>query len=104
MGNDDFDRIWEEAFKGQAWNSYSFLEPDPPVISLNLSQDEIQQCKRYALSRILNERPELKDKNIRSSRLQRDWVIRTLVLFYEEKQKELLKANDETKSIGTIRE
>lgn len=81
----------------QQWNDLfnssfaSFIEPASPTISLDLTQEEIELCKRYAKARLLQERPELNEKALRSQQIEANSIVRLLVKYFEERQADILK-------------
>ena len=81
-GDVKFEDIFDEAFN-------YWLDPPSLTISLNLTPDEIEQCKRYAKSRLLQERPEYK---IKEQRMRNSDPVRLLIKYYEERQADILKS------------
>lgn len=77
----DFNDIFDFSF-----NSYK-----TPLISLDLTPEERELCKRYAKSRLLQETPDFENKNIRSNTYNAKGVVRRLIKYYEERQNDILK-------------
>ena len=86
--NEDFDRMEEDI----AWQSIT-----PPTISLELTKDQIKECKDYAYKLVLDRFPQLEDKSLRNnlSPLEKSEIVNSLSFLFEERQKQIL--NKQTK-------